>query len=184
MVNPRTSWNVKDDEVVNELLVFMNLSDAEAQLLHDLSDQARAIVPSLTDTFYERLFKHAHTAEFLEGKPMERLHSMVGDWFIEMFTGPYDSTYAHKRMNIGKIHVKIGLPVRYPLAMLDVIMDFGEQVTRQSSQPEAALVAFRKVFALDVAVFNQAYESSQLAHLSDLVGGEGLARLLLTGVDD
>jgi hypothetical protein len=184
MVDARTSWNVKDDEVVKELLGFMNLSDAEAQLLHDLSDQARAIVPSLTETFYERLFKHAHTAEFLEGRSMERLHSMVGDWFIEMFTGPYDSDYAHKRINIGKIHVKIGLPVRYPLAMLDVIMDFGEQVTRQSSQPEAALVAFRKVFALDVAVFNQAYESSQLAHLSDLVGGERLARLLLTGVDD
>jgi hypothetical protein len=101
-----------------------------------------------------------------------------------MFTGPYDSSYAQKRMKIGKIHVKIGLPVRYPLAMLDVIMSFGEQVTQQSAQPEAALVAFRKVFALDVAVFNQAYETSQLEHLADLVGGERLARLLLTGVDD
>jgi hypothetical protein len=68
--------------------------------------------------------------------------------------------------------------------MLDVIMSFGEQVTQQSAQPEAALVAFRKVFALDVAVFNQAYETSQLEHLADLVGGERLARLLLTGVDD
>lgn len=41
--------------------------------------------------------------------------------------------------------------------------------------------AFRKVLALDVAVFNQAYEDNQLQHLSELVGGERLARLLLSG---
>jgi hypothetical protein len=35
--------------------------------------------------------------------------------------------------------------------------------------------------SLDIAVFNQAYEDRQLEHLADLVGGERLARRLLTG---
>jgi hypothetical protein len=60
-------------------------------------------------------------------------------------------------------------------------MPFGEQVARQSNQPEAALTAFHKVLALDVAIFNQAYEDNQLRHLAELVGGERLARRLLTG---
>jgi hypothetical protein len=112
---------------------------------------------------------------------MERLHSMVGDWFIDIFAGTYDEEYARKRMNIGHIHVRIGLPVRYPLAMLDVIMPFGEEVARQSPEPDKAVIAYRKVLALDVAIFNQAYEDNQLKHLSELVGGERLARLLLAG---
>jgi hypothetical protein len=65
--------------------------------------------------------------------------------------------------------------------MLDVVMPFGEQVARTSPEPERATAAFRKVLALDVAIFNQAYEHEQLKHLADLVGGERLARRLLTG---
>lgn len=36
------------------------------------------------------------------------------------------------------------------------------------------------MLALDVAIFNQAYEDYQLRHLAELVGGERLARRLLT----
>ena len=85
--------------------------------------------------------------------------------------------------SIGKVHVKIGLPVRYPIAMLDVIMNHGEVVARKSSDPDTAVAAFRKLVGLDLAIFNQAYEDNQLLHLAELVGGERLARLLLTGQD-
>jgi hypothetical protein len=34
--------------------------------------------------------------------------------------------------------------------------------------------------ALDIAVFNQAYEDTQLKHLAEMVGNERLARRLLT----
>lgn len=33
---------------------------------------------------------------------------------------------------------------------------------------------------LDVGIFNQSYEDNQLHHLADLVGGERIARLLLS----
>lgn len=181
MPQERASWQIKDTAVLSELVALMNLSAAEQALLNSVADVARATAPQMTAAFYERLFKHANTAEYFEGKSMERLHSMVGDWFIEIFVGPHDEIYAKKRMAIGKIHVQIGLPVRYPLAMLDVVMPYGEQVARQSSQPDEAVAAFRKALALDVAIFNQAYEDNQLQHLSELVGGERLARLLLAG---
>jgi hypothetical protein len=135
----------------------------------------------LTEAFYERLFAHPHTAEYLAGRSMDRLRNMVSDWFVDMFSGTYDEAFAQKRISIGAIHVRIGLPVRYPLAMLDVIMPFGEQVAQQSAQPEQAVAAFRKLLALDVAIFNQAYEDNQLKHLAELVGGERLARNLLSG---
>ncbi|NJN67985.1 MAG: Globin-coupled histidine kinase [Chloroflexaceae bacterium] len=181
MAEERESWKIKDEAILSELVALMGLSDEEKALLGGLADQARAMAPKMTDMFYDRLLKHQNTQEYLQGLSTERMHSMLGTWFVELFSGTYDEAYTRQRMQIGHIHVRIGLPVRYPLAMLDVIIPFGEEVARQSPRPEQALTAFRKVLALDVAVFNQAYENNQLKHLSELVGGERLARLLLAG---
>ncbi|NJN17368.1 MAG: Globin-coupled histidine kinase [Oscillochloris sp.] len=181
MTQDRASWLIKDEATLAELVDLMNLSSAEANLLQEMSAAAKDVAPQMTKAFYDRLFAHPQTAEYLQGVGIDRLHGMVQEWFAGLFCGVYDKTYAGRRLRIGEIHVRIGLPVRYPLAMLDVVMPFGETVAKQSAQPEAAAAAFRKVLALDVAIFNQAYEDNQLRHLAELVGGERLARRLLTG---
>lgn len=181
MAQDRASWQIKDEAILKELVELMGVSDAEAALLGSLSEQARAVAASMTEAFYKRLLSYENTAEYFEGITNDRMHSFVGTWFEQLFHGKYDEEYARRRIAIGQIHVKIGLPLRYPLAMMDVIMEFGEQVARQSAQPDDAVVAFRKALALDVAIFNQAYEDNQIKHLSELVGGERLARLLLSG---
>lgn len=178
----RSSWKVKNEAVFEELVQLMGLTQEEIESLHGLSAKAREVAPEMTKAFYDRLFSHNNTSEYFEGVSMERLHSMVADWFVDLFNGSYDTNYARKRLGIGRIHVQIGLPVRYPLAMLDVVAPYGQKVVASSSNPELATRAFNKVVALDVAIFNQAYEDNQLEHLSTFVGGERLARLLLSGM--
>lgn len=175
------SWQVKDEAILPELVALMGVTPAESALLASLKDAAAAEAPALLKDFYDRLLGHENTAQYLQGVSMDRLHSMVADWFLQVFSGVYNEDYAKKRLVIGQIHVRIGLPVRYPLAMLDILNNHGEQISTKSSDPAAAVKAFRKLLALDVAIFNQAYEDNQLHHLSELVGGERLARRLLSG---
>lgn len=177
----RASWSVKHEEVAEELTALMNVSDEDVAHLKALHGAAQDQARSMTDEFYERLFDHDNTKEYFEGHDMSRLHSMIGDWFAELFSGEYGPEYVKDRLQIGKIHVQIGLPVRYPIAMMDVVGKHGEVVTKQSDAPQKAKEAFNKVMALDVAIFYQAYEDNQLKHLSELVGGERLARRLLMG---
>ncbi|NNJ10841.1 Globin-coupled histidine kinase [Chloroflexales bacterium ZM16-3] len=181
MSQERSSWLIKDEATLTELVTLMNLSADETTVMQELQEAARVAAPEMTKAFYERLFAHEATAEYLRDVSMDRLHGMVQEWFSELFCGQYDADYARRRMTIGQIHVKIGLPVRYPLAMLDVVMPFGESVAATYANPALATQAFRKVLSLDVAIFNQAYEDNQLKHLAELVGGERLARRLLTG---
>lgn len=176
----RMSWLVKDTAVMVELVELMGISPSEQALLGELSDAATALAPAMVEAFYARILQHEATAEFVQGSAMERLHATAAQWFAELFCGQYNADYARRRMAIGHVHARIGLPVRYPLAMIDVVLPFGEAVAGQSSRPAEALAAFRKVLALDVAVFNQAYEDHHLRHLAELVGGERLARRLLT----
>jgi hypothetical protein len=177
----RKSWEVKDEEIHAELAEMMELTQQEKDLLIDLQDVAEEQSDAMTDDFYDRLMSHENTAEYFEDIEMERQHEFIADWFVDLFNGSYDAEYVAERLEIGHIHVRIGLPVRYPLSMIDVIMQHGEEVVAESADPEKAKDAFQKVMSLDIAVFNQAYEDRQLEHLADLVGGERLARRLLQG---
>jgi hypothetical protein len=176
----RKSWSVKDEDILDELAEMMELTETEKELLADLEDVAEDQADAMTDDFYGRLMAHENTAEYFEGLDTDD-HDFVAPWFVDLFGGEYDADYVAQRLKIGRIHVQIGLPVRYPLSMIDVIMEHGKEVTAQSSDPEKAQEAFQKLLSLDIAIFNQAYENRQLEHLADLVGGERLARRLLTG---
>lgn len=178
----RSSWAIKDEAVLAELMSLMDLHPTDTALLKDLHPYARTVAPKMAQAFYTRLLARSETSEYFIGKSMAALHGTISDWFVDLFSGMYDTEYARKRLQIGFIHVKIGLPVRYPLAMMDVILEYGQQIVSHSSSPTQALRAFHKVLALDIAIFNQAYEDNQLKHLAELVGGERLARIVLAGI--
>lgn len=175
-MDERKSWAIKDDKILDDLITLMNLTDAEKQALTTHKDKAAGVTSQLVDSFYERVLNHEPTAEYVENK-VEHLKKTLSDWFVELFSGNYNPAYVQSRLQIGQIHVKIGLPVRYPLAMMDLMLKYGHEVTAGDA---AAQAAFSKLLALDIAIFNQAYEDTQLRHLAEMVGNERLARRLLT----
>jgi hypothetical protein len=175
----RKSWDIKNDTILDDLVTLMGLSDEEKNALAASQAEAKTIAPQMVDAFYERLLAYENTAEYLEGKT-DKLRVSLQDWFVQLFSGDYGVDYVHSRLAIGQMHVRIGLPVRYPLAMMDIILEFGEKVAAASSQAGTAKVAIRKLLAMDIAIFNQAYEDTQLKHLAETVGNERLARRLLT----
>lgn len=175
----RQSWAIKDEAILDDLVALMNVTAEEKAILGALKNEAQAVGGQMIDAFYERLLTHAPTAEYLEGM-VEHLKGTLQNWFLQLFSGEYGPEYVQNRLTIGKTHVRIGLPVRYPLAMMDLLMEHGEKVAAQSAQPELASGAFRKLAALDIAIFNQAYENTQLDHLAEMVGNERLARRLLS----
>ena len=183
MSDDRRSWGIKDVAICSELLSLADLTDAQQAMLHSLAPMAQSNSAAMVQAFHGRLLAHEHTKEYLAEKNVAHIGEMVAAWYEDLFRGPFDHDYARKRIAIGKTHVRIGLPVRYPIAMLDVVMKYGQAVCDRHESPAEAFVAFQKVLSIDVAIFSQAYEDNQLQHLADLVGGERLARRLLAGTD-
>lgn len=175
----RKSWMIKDEAILDDLLALIGLTAEEKEAMSNLQEAAQVIAPTLSEAFYHRLLAHPNTAEYVSGQIDERKKTLE-QWFIQLFQGNYDQAYVKQRLKIGETHVRIGLPIRYPLAMIDVILGFGAQVIVQSQQPELAVKAFRKLLAVDIAIFNQAYEDIQLKHLIGTFGNESLARRVLT----
>jgi len=173
----RKSWEIKEDLIVGELMQLLKITPKECMILKSLQSEAQSVSLDLVDDYYARLMEHEETNEYITN--LTALKSTLAKWFTELFCGNYDRHYALDRLRIGMAHVRIGLPVRYPLAMFAILARYGEMVTK--GKGEEATEAFRKVLALDVATFTQAYDNTQLNHLSDLIGGsEPLARRLLS----
>lgn len=175
----RKSWTVKDEDILGELLVLTKMTDGEKKVLVEIKGFAEKVSPEMVDAFYTRLLAHENTSEYI-GEKIERMRTTLKTWFMELFTGEYGENYVKSRLQIGRVHVMIGLPVRYPLAMMDVVMEYGQKAASSASNPDMASAAFRKLAALDIAIFNQAYESTQLKHLAKMLGNERLARRILT----
>ncbi|GEM_PF-402905 len=173
----RQSWDIKGPDVVAELVDWLKLTDADCRLLAGLHEQARAASEAFAQEFCGRILSSEVTREYAAPYPAEALIGTLAGWFTDLFSGVYDLDYAQARFRIGQVHVRLGLPVRYPIAMFDLVSRHGEQVASQAGP--AGVEAFRKVLALDIAAFSQAYEESQLWHLSDIMGNERLARRLL-----
>lgn len=177
-IDSRKSWSIKGPNVVGELLAWVNLSDEERDLLASLHDDAVAASEAFALDFVDRVIHGDNTAEYAEPYPAEAIIGALAGWFADLFKGVYDEEYAQSRIRIGQVHVRLGLPVRYPIAMFDIVVRHGEAVA-QKAGPKA-VEAFRKALALDFAAFTQAYEENQLHHLSSTLGNERLARRLLT----
>lgn len=178
MSDNRQSWLIKNEAVLDDLVALMQLTVAEQQQLTALQSQAQAVAPELAEAFYGRLTNQPHMQEYLEGM-VDHLKGTLQKWFVELFSGEYGETYVRDRLRIGEAHVRIGLPIRYPLAMIDLIVEYSEQVITSSSQPELTRQAFNKILALDIAIFSHAYEDTQLRHLAEMLGNERLARRIL-----
>lgn len=157
------SWSHGDDLLLAELTRLVGLSAEETAALAALHEEAEGIAPTLNDTFYDRFPAAGQTQGSFPGADRSRMQRLTGQWFVNLFSGRYDELYVKGRLAIGLMLAEIGLPVRYPLALLDLTGELGERVAARSERPETALQAFRKVLSLDVAVFTQAYESSQRA---------------------
>lgn len=161
MIAERSGWKVKDEAIHEELVQLMALTPEEIRTLSLLAGDAVAGAPEMMKDFYARLLAHDNTREFFEGVEMDKMRASTAQWFIELFSGKYGQDYVRRRLQIGHIHSRIGLPVRYPLAMIDVVLEHGVRVALKSDRPAVAARAIRKVVALDIAIFTQAYEDAR-----------------------
>ena len=175
-MHPKSSWTVKGEAIHQELSTLVDLRAEETAALKSLHAEAEKVASEFAVAFYERLLAHPNTAEYFAGIDMDRMRGGTARWFADLFTGDYGPEYVRRRLHIGRVHVDIGLPVRYPLAMFDLVLEYAERV---AAGTPATLGALRKVLAIDFAIFNQSYEDSQVGHLAEIVGGELLARKTL-----
>ncbi|MBX3203743.1 MAG: PAS domain S-box protein [Labilithrix sp.] len=107
---------------VEELKRYVRFTEDDARLLAAFAEHAAPHFRRIAQEFYERIREHeeAH-AVFTGEEQIRRLQDSMVRWLERVFGGVYDEDYFRKTEQIGRVHVKVGLPQRYMLTAMAVI---------------------------------------------------------------
>jgi len=98
--------------------------DDEALLL-GMKSQLEPFVDEFLEGFYEFIWNFGETAEFLKDEEVVARHrGKIRQWYFDLFSGAYDTSYFLKLCKIGEVHVKLGLPTHYVNAAFNYVRVF------------------------------------------------------------
>lgn len=160
-------------EVFSEMKSFLDFGDEDIENLKSLAPIFEKHGGAITDAFYETLGQYGTTAKLIEGR-VDALKATHGQWMTELLAGDYGDAYLQRRMKIGQVHVRIGLPPYYVEAVMNNIRVGGHHAMNQEisdkAEVDAKYASLVKILDLDLLIINMAYSEERLDRMSSITG--------------
>jgi len=156
--------------MLEELKRYVDLDEADETALRALHPLAAPGFQELATVFYDRILGHAGARQVLE-----RGESRVGHlkvtlvaWLDRLLRGPWDDAYWESRYQIGRVHVRIGLPQHYMFGAMNVVRTELSRVAYRhfhtdAERLHAVRTALGKILDLELAVMLHSYREDLLA---------------------
>ncbi len=158
------------ETVLEELKRYMRFGPADERALRSLHVAAAPRFEAIADAFYQRILSHDEARAVLTGGESRIGHLKVTlrAWLDTLLSGPWDEAYWERRHNIGRVHVRIGLPQHYMFGAMNVIrVELAavayETFHRHPEELQAVRNALGKVLDLELAVMLDTYRDDLLA---------------------
>ena len=170
-------------ELFRELSNDLGFGPARHALLARAKPLIEAHVGHVVDSFYVVIAATpTQRAVFEDQEQIERQQVHLRDWLLTIFDGVYDEAYVERRVRIGHAHVRIRLPQRYMVSMMNVLRRELQRVVAVeapaagwSAEDVASLrVALDQILDIELAVMLETYRED---HESRMRSKERLASL-------
>ena len=146
-----------------ELKRYVRFGVRDADLLIAFGERAAPEFPRIAQEFYDRIREHSGAHDVFTGEEqIQRLQRSLVLWLARICGGVYDEAYAEQTAQIGRVHVKIGLPQRYMLTAMALIRIALVRIADRELGADAAPTreALLRVLDLELAVMLQTYKDS------------------------
>ncbi|MCS6856675.1 MAG: protoglobin domain-containing protein [Sandaracinaceae bacterium] len=142
-----------------EITHYVRFSPALSQKITRCKDLVFPQLARVSEIFYERVREHeeAH-AVFQNEAQIDRLRVSLVQWLKDLFRGPHDDAHFVRTAQVGKVHVKIGLPARYMVTGMSVLRTELTQILLRENQIDAAQ-ALSLLLDVELGVMVDAYWS-------------------------
>ncbi len=154
---------MKDATEVGEIQRALHYGPQDEAMLRATAPRVAGCVPGWVERFYARLRGNPTAVAILgdEGRIL-RLKRSLSAWFHEMLTLPVDEAYARTREEIGRTHVRIGMPQHLMVTAMnglreDVRADAVRAWPEDPAKGEAAGAALGKALDVELALMLEAY---------------------------
>ncbi|WP_456447791.1 protoglobin domain-containing protein [Oceanithermus sp.] len=176
---------VTGSDAVERRLRRVGFGPEHAERLLELKPIMHPLAHEMALAFYDHLGQDPETRRILWGEPgrVERLYESFEGWYRELFEGVYDADYAAKRLRVGMVHARYGVPLSSLIPAIGQVYSLALEHLLVALRPvelPSALEALGKVLTLDTTLMAESYERAVAAGVE---GGEqatrrGAARIL------
>jgi len=161
------------DEFLREMKSYVGLNEADARLLAEVGPALQPFFPTMADLFYQKILEHPNAARILNGPDqLDRLKLTLQHWARGLFSGRYDDAYATDRVQIGRRHVRVGVPQKYVISAMNVVRTFLleaiDEVVDQPRRGARTKRALNKILDLDLNLMCESYFEASVQELREL----------------
>lgn len=157
---------------VDELKRYVRFSTDDAQRLAAFGPEAAPHFERVAQEFYDRVREHEEAHAVFTGEDqISRLQASMVRWLGGVFGGVYDEAYFARTGQVGRVHVKVGLPQRYMLTAMALIRSSLTSVIVGSGRPDAPAVAdaLSRLLDIELAVMLESYRDDLVARVKRAV---------------
>jgi len=158
-----------------ELKRYVRFNERDAELLVAFGQSASAEFPRIAREFYDRIREHSEAHQVFTGEEqIRRLQRSLIAWLKRVCSGSYDEAYHEQTAQIGRVHVKIGLPQRYMLTAMALIRASLLRIADRDASAQAAATreALNRVLDLELAIMLETYKDSFVERLQHVARQE------------
>jgi signal transduction histidine kinase len=162
---------------MERLTRYTDFGAAEANALLALRPHIEPHLQRITDRFYDAIKRDEGASALLkDDAQVKRLQNTLGRWIIELLEGPHDEAYFKRRENIGRVHVKIGMPHVYMFTAMSLLRVDLHDVALEvldTQKANACTQALCKIMDIELAImlgtFMQEHERRELEDFRQLI---------------
>lgn len=157
------------ETVFEELKRYVKFGPPDEACLRAFHGTALPRFQEIAEAFYDRILGHEEASTVLHGgeSKVGQLKVTLVAWMDSLLTGPWDESYWQHRYQIGRVHVRIGMPQHYMFGAMNVIRGELDRlvVERLAGAPalEPTRAAIGKILDLELAIMLHTYRDDLLA---------------------
>ena len=156
------------ETMYEEMKRYVRFTEEDSSLLAALRPRAVPHFERIAHEFYERAREHEDAqAVFTGEEQVARLRRSLIKWMDRLLSGPHDEAYFEETSQIGRIHVRVGLPQRYMFSAMALIRrelcTIAADALGKDARPTAS--ALDRALDLELAVMLETYRDAFVARI-------------------
>ena len=170
-----------------EIKEYIGWTETDTTRIQEMGPWVKPSFSEIVADFYQQIQKTPEAARVISEGPEQitRLQQTLHLWLEQLFTGPYDETYVHRRWKIANRHVEIGLQQTYVNAAVSRLRyGLSDALSRHGNLDSQHLADYlrslHRLLDLEAAILDAAYCSEftrrdqqiqRMATLGQISGG-------------
>jgi signal transduction histidine kinase len=158
-LSPLTNGRHVSGYFFDELKQYVGFDEADEERLEEARPYVEPHYGEIVAAFYDALNANPRSAAVFSGPDqVERLRGTLHRWMAEAFEGPWDHDYFLRRMQIGKVHVDVGLMPHFMGGAMNIIRRHVVRLLFDEAEMKVEhLEAVERLLDLELTIMMQSY---------------------------